>query len=132
MAQGELAVRTFRLIPFHAPGALPALGNIGGMYHIPVNLCIGNLTMVRGTAGSSGTTTCTVSRYRGGVSTLLGTLSIATGVGAFGVATVSIGTMDTVGPGAIGILEPGDIVYATLTAVEAGSPRDLSVCIECR
>lgn len=132
MAQGELVVRAFRLIPFHAPGALPAPGNIGGMYYVPTNLCIGNLTMVRGTAGSSGTTTCTISRYRGGVSTLLGTLNIASGLGAFAVATISVSTTDTLGPGAIGILEPGDIVYATLTAVEAGSPRDLSVCIECR
>lgn len=132
MAQGTLSVREFRLIPFHAPGAFPALGNIGGLYHIPVNLCVGNFTMVRGTAGSSGTTTCTISRSRAGVTTPLATLNIAFNTGAFAVATISLGTLSTLGPAPIGILDAGDIVFATLTAVEGGSPRDLSVCIECR
>jgi len=76
MAQGELVVRAFRLIPFHAPGALPALGNFGGLYRIPVNLCIGDITVIRGTAGSSGTTTITVTRTRGGSPTVLQPLAV--------------------------------------------------------
>lgn len=127
MAQGELVVRAFRLIPFHAPGTLPALGNFGGLYIIPVNLCIGNITVIRGTAGSSGTTTITVTRTRAGVPTVLATLSVTQAAGANATNTVSLGTGDV-----LANIDANDILSCQLTAVEAGTPRDLSVCIECR
>lgn len=127
MSQGELVVRAFRLIPFHASGTLPSLGNFGGLYIIPVNLCIGNITIIRGTAGSSGTTTITVTRTRAGVPTILATLSVTQAAGANATNTVSLGTGDV-----LANIDASDILSCQLTAVEAGTPRDLSVCVECR
>lgn len=127
MAQGELVVRTFRMIPFHAPGTLPALGNFGGLYVIPVNLCIGNITIIRGTAGSSGTTTCTITRTRAGTPTVLATLSVTQASGANSTNTVTLSGQDV-----LANLDVGDILSCQLTAVEAGTPRDLSMCVECR
>lgn len=108
-------------------------GTVGvvGVFYAYIGHCIGDHRIVRVGPGSSGTTTVQIHRIRAGVWTELVTLSITT-TAAFASATATVDGSIGVAPNPLAQLLAGDIVVARVTSREAGTPSDLTYCLELR
>lgn len=138
MTTKHQAVREFNILRFINLGALPAVGagtpasnggngRFGGFLYTPNNLCFADIRLTRGTAGSSGTTTAELWRRRSGSWTLIATVSVTQAAGDLATSSVSMA-----GTSADSTTLAGDVFMARVTAVEAGSPADLTLACELR